>query len=228
MKAHFLLVSLIGTLISAGATAQDLGISGSVHHLSNGIDLSYTKHLNKNWDFEPGLRIMINTFSINENKQNHSYYQNGYAMKFTEHFGLYLRLSRKLVAYKSFRLEAMANLLLTRHGLLQRTTDIPTLDSTGWHLTDDITYFEPAIAGELTVGLKMKVCLSERIAIVAGSGIGMCLMNYKHESVSMISGVKKRIIQLDGPFMNKDRGVFEVVGLNGLPMLFIGATYQIW
>src|SRR5690606_28125110 len=103
MKAHLLLVSLICSLISASATAQDLGIGGSVHHLSNGIDVSYIRHLNKNWDFEPGLRIMINTFSINKNKRNASYYQNGYAMKFTEHFGLKLRLSRKLVAYKSFR-----------------------------------------------------------------------------------------------------------------------------
>lgn len=214
MKLLFLYILTAGIFMNAAA---------------NGIHVSYTRHLNKNWDMEPGLRIMINTFSINKNKQNYTYYQTGYAMKFAEHFGLNFRISRKLVAYKSFRLDAMCNLLLTRHSLLQRTTDLPTLDSTGWHLKDDIIYTEPALAGELTLGLKMKLNLGTRIGLVAGTGIGMCLMNYTHNGVSVVSGAKIRRRHMDGPFMNKGRGVFEMVGLglDGLPMLFVGATYHL-
>jgi hypothetical protein len=227
MKRYpFFILSLL--LLTAVARAQSLGLGGSVDHLSNGIILSYERPLNKRWDLDAGLRVQVNTFSINENKQHYTYYQNGYAMHFPEYFGANLRISRKLIAWRFLRLDLMSNLLLTRHSLLKRSTDLPTRDTNGhWSLQSDVFYTPAALAAELTIGLRLKLRLSPKIALQAASGVGAIWINYKHESFSMKDGRKFIGILMDGPFMNKDRGDFEMVGLDGLPMLYFGLLYTL-
>lgn len=220
--------SLILIMVANFSThAQNLGIGGSFNHLSNGIILSNTFKLNNKWDFDAGLRIMVNTFSVNKNEQNHVYYQNGYAMHFPEYFGLNFRINRKLISYRFFRLDIMSNLLLTRNSIMAKTVNLPNLDSTGWSLKNDVFYTDPAISTELTIGLKTSFSLSKRISLVAASGVGAIWMNHSHTGKSLTTGNITHDIITDGPFMNKERGDYEFIGFDGLPMLYLGITYKI-
>jgi len=211
------------------ASAQSLGIGGSLNHLSNGILVFYSLPLNEKWDVDAGLRIAVNTFSLNQNKQHYSYYQCGYAMHFPEYFGLNFRISRKLISYKFLRLDGMSNLFISRQSLLSRQTDLPTYNiETGvWSLNSDIYYTKASFSGELTVGLRLKVAVSNKISILAASGIGIDLMAYKHEGYSFTTGQKFKSVILDGPFKRAKRGNYEMVGLDGLPMMFLGVTYAL-
>src|SRR5690606_17498514 len=104
---QLLYVCLLSTGLFFQGNAQELGIGAGVHYLGNGIELSYTKHLNARWHVDAGLRIMVNTPSLYKNKQHKSYYQSGYAMTFPEYFGIDLRVNRSLVQYRAFHLYAM-------------------------------------------------------------------------------------------------------------------------
>lgn len=196
-------------------SAQSLGLGASFNNQSNGAHLYYAKAINKNWDIEAGVRIMVNTYSLNENKNFNLFYQTGYAMHFPEYFGLNLRLSRKLVTYKMFRLDAMTNLLATHHSLLIKSR-IPIKDANGNPTNKNyVLYYPPALSLELTLGLKLKIQLNDKIALMAASGIGI---NYFRYDLHFRSKVKE-------PFLNDHS--YEYVGLEGLPMMFVGATYSI-
>jgi len=225
MIKNYLTYLLFFLFIRTTANAQSLGIGSSFNHLSEGILLYYELPLNKNWDFDAGLRIQVNTLSLNKSRQDFAYYQSGYAMHFPEYFGLNFRISRKLIAYKMLRLDVMSNLLITRQSIMSKETDLLTYNlNFGQYRTSDIEYAKAAFAGELTIGLKLKVSLTNRLSVLAASGVGVIIMDYSHTTYSFKNGGTMKSSYF---FINKERRNFEWVGLDGLPMMFLGVAYAL-
>lgn len=225
IKKIFLLLIL---LISVRTNAQSLGIGASFNHTSNGINLYYSNYLGKHnrWSYDAGLRITVNTYSLNKNLQNFIYYQTGYANNFGEHFSINFRSSRKVVAYKWIRLDAMANLHIAYQSQLIKFNNF-FRDDNNIIIPIDEVYWKPAMIGELTLGLLLQVAVSSRISITAASGVGICYLNYQYESGRSRTTNKKHSFMRSGLKPNKDRGYYDVVGLDGMPMMSIGLKYKL-
>lgn len=220
MTRYYWIWSVLFLCCGTDASAQAIGLGASVNYQMNGIHVFYATPLNKRWDFEGGIRVGVNTFAWNENKNDALFYQTGYAMHFPEHLALNLRLSRKLATYKILRLDGMANMLFSRNSVLGKFHNIPMPDdSTGWYLKDVVQYFDAAFAAEFTIGLKLKIMAGKNLDIIAASGIGIVYMDYSHQS----------LLQPDNQVHHNygEGWNHEFVGLDGMPMMFIGASYKL-
>lgn len=205
---------------------QQIGIGGLINHTSNGILLSYSPNIGEKWSIDLGLRVMANTYGINENKQHHIFYQTGYAKNVFQHFGINIKGSRKLIGYKFIRLDLMANLLLTCHSRLIKS-DLYLLDTiTGnYQLIQDELYTKAAPAIELTLGPLLSVNLSKRLSVSACVGYGIIYMNYKNTAFSKVENQTVQLLNANNP--NRARGYEELVGGDGLPMINIYCKYRL-
>lgn len=228
MELKKVLIALIATFYIATTNAQSMGIGGSFNHTSNGINLFYVLYSKKDkWNFEPGIRVMVNTYSINGNKNNYVYYQNGYANTLFEHFSLNFRLRRKLTTYKFIGLEAMSNLHLTYHSLFSKNKarivgGVPGNPARILEI-DDVRSTEAGPGVELTIGLMLRLAISKKVQIYAGSGFGFMYMHYSNESYSRALNAKVTNYVSFG----KNRGQHDYVGLDGLPMMTAGLIYRL-
>jgi hypothetical protein len=205
---------------------QQIGIGGIINHTSNGILLSFSPNISEKWSVDLGLRVMVNTYSINENKQQHIFFQTGYAQNIFQHFGLNIKGSRKLVGYKFIRLDVMANLLLTCHSrLIKSNLYIPDTITGNYHVLQDELYTKAAPAIELTLGPLLSVDLSKRLSVSACVGYGIIYMNYKNTAFSKVNNSSGQLINASNP--NRARGYEELVGGDVLPMINLNCKYKL-
>ncbi len=216
MKKQILIVILLLLMKIPTVFAQAIGVKGSINHTSNGINLYYSQSSKNNeWNYDAGIRIMVNTYSLNNNFENYAFYQTGYANSFSEHFGLNFGANRKIISYKWMRLDAMSNLLLARHSLLYKNnaafTDIPT----------EKIYQKPAPVIELTLGLLMQAEVSPKVVITGSIGVGYAWFFYHNEEEERnIKGLLPTGLQ------KPNNGNGEFIGLDCLPTLSLGVKYK--
>lgn len=222
-----ILILTMHLLCNINTNAQYLGIGISTNHLCEGINLEYGKKINSKYHFESGLKFIVNTDKFNNNKQNHVFYQNGYANNNYERISVYARLSRKIIGYKKFELDIMSNILISYHSLLEKSAffvadSTPTGTAT---YQRDILYTRPAICVELTIGPKIQFHINNTLKVKLISGVGAIYMNYSHEGISKITGLPFNSIGFRPPF--EKRGAIEFVGYGTLPFLYFGIDYKI-
>lgn len=220
MKIRSLIIFIL-LLYAIECDAQSLGIAPMFNHSSNGINISYTHYMqNKKWMLEAGLRTTINTYSINDNKQNFVNYQTGYAWRPWEYLALNTRMARRVVSYKSVSLYPMINLFLPYQSQLYKARYI--------NLPGEVfeTYWQAAISLEATIGLYLNIDISDSWSINACSGIG-----YYYHFYDDKGGYDRTINNhiINGRFFGDKRtkGGGEFVGLDGLPMMSLGLKYNI-
>lgn len=224
-KLIFIVVVIL--LYSTSINAQSLGVGASVNHTSNGINLFYSDYLGKNdrWGYDAGIRVTINTYSLTKNKQNYIFYQTGYANKFCEFFGLNFRAYRKIIKYKNVRLDAQINLFTIYQSLLMKDNKYDY--NTNTIISTEEIYWKPAISFESTIGLQLQYNILPKIIISAASGIGFVYFNYQYESGWNRTSNTAAYWFRNGLKPNKDRGDYEVAGLDGMPMMSIGLKYNL-
>ncbi|GAA0548248.1 hypothetical protein [Chitinophaga japonensis] len=208
-------------LLSGVANAQSIELGAGINHLSNGFHLTYQLPTQSRWAVGAGLRVMVNTYSLNENRQNHVYYQNGYASKLWEHFGLVGKFRYRIFHYRGLGLQASGNVLLTWHSLKAKNYLLTLPSGTYEH---DIFYTKPGLALEATIGLNLYYDISSKIRINAASGLGVVLLNYSRYSESLVTG---RIHESFRMAKYQGRLDIEYVGLDGLPMMYVGVAYKL-
>jgi hypothetical protein len=216
-----LLLCCAGSLPVTQATAQHtISFGPMINHTSVGFGGMYCINSpNTKWTYEIGLRAMVNIYKYNDNKQNYSYFLNGYADNFWQLWGLNARINRKLVQYKWLRLDLMSNVLLTCHALKCKTY---TYNVTSDRKEHDINYYKASPAVEWTIGFKLSARISPAVGIFGTVGAGGIYLNHSHTGKELISG-RKLITQ--GDMFFKDRGVLEMAGTDRIPVLSAGIIY---
>lgn len=226
IKKTFLILAF-ALSISFSTDAQSLGIGATFNHTSNGINLFYSNYIGRNnrWGYDAGIRITVNTYSLNKNKQNFIFYQTGYAHKFLEYFGLNLKGFRKLIEYKNFRVDAQLNLFTVYQSLLYRDN---TYDyNTNIVIKSEEIFWKPAIVFESTLGIQLQYKILPNITITTSSGLGIAFLNYQYESGWNRTTNNNVIWMRDALKPNKDRGDYDFIGLDGLPIISIGIKYKL-
>lgn len=231
MKKTAILVLCL--IVFCTAQAQKIGLGGVINHTSTGMLLNYSTALNKRWNCDIGLRYFSKVNLNGNNDIGYSTYQQGYIEHFWERFGLNTRISRKMITYKFFRLDFMANLLLTCESRLDTAPSFGVDPNTGQYIIDHLMIYYKASPGiELSFGPQLYITLSPKVTIQTAVGYGLIYMNY-----SRIGWSRKYNMPVDGtyqylvdPFnMNGwKRGDFGGVGFDGtLPMMHLAVQYDI-
>lgn len=225
MLSKHTILAVLALFLVTTTNAQSIGIGGSINYASNGVNVFYSKlSKSKNWTYDAGIRVMVNTYSINANEQNYAYYQTGYANNLWEHFSLNFRVSRKLFRWRFVELDAMSNLHLTCHSILEKQN---YTDSNNTIVRTEEVYWKPSPAIELTIGLLLQVKISPKLSLFAGSGLGYIYFNHSYEGGwNRTTNTPTQLLR-DGLKPNKSRGAHEYVGLDGLPMLTAGVKYSL-
>jgi hypothetical protein len=209
-------------ILGSRAVAQSIEMGAGMNYLSNGLSLTCQLPATSRWEVGGGLRVMVNTYALNKSRENRAYYQNGYASKIWEHFGLSGRVRYRIFQGAKFGVDAFGNLLITWHGLKRNTYDVP--DITTGQYNDDIIYAKPGLALEAVVGPNLHYDISKRIRLNAAAGMGVVVTNYSREKQSLITGkpvLEHRATNYQG------RWDIGFVGLDGLPMIYIGVAYKL-
>jgi hypothetical protein len=222
LKKLLMTFIVIVLLSKNNASAQSIELGAAINHLSNGFQLSGQQPIVKRWVVGGGLRVMVNTYSINENEQNYAYYQNGYAAHLWDHFGLVGRVQFRLLKVYRFTLNAQGNMLITWCGLKDR---LYVYDFTVGEKIRDVTYTNPVLALETTIGLNLKCDVSKRVAINTAIGFGIMLSDHSFYNRSLTTGMHGKSVQLEHP--NRIRGAMEYIGLDGLPTIYFGVAYRL-
>jgi|GEM_PF-3083764 opacity protein-like surface antigen len=220
IRAFLIFLSIL--IIQTRSYAQSVGAGLSFNHQGNGILLTYSKS-NTKWHMEAGLRIMYNPFGYYENKKNVLFYKAGHAFNLAQRFGINMAVSRKIISCKNVRIDVMANLLTTWHGMKYHIRRYYS-DTVGNRSTfHDINTAQPAISVELTIGPKVEVRISKNISAYGFAGIGLTYMDYSIHRKSLLSGAN--IEQISHRFPNG--GELDWVGLDQLPTMRIGLSYSL-
>lgn len=214
-------LAMLLLLRTSALWGQSVEIGAGINYLSNGIHLTYQQPIGERWTVGGGVRIMVNTYSLNENKQNYVYYQNGYATQLWEYIGLSAKLQYGFLRIGRFTFNAQSNMLLTWHGLKKK---LHGPDFFTGEYVREIMYTQPGLALEVTVGLNLAYNITQRYAINAGIGYGIMLSNHSFHGRSLVSGRPIIGHQIGN---QRERGALEYVGLDGLPMLYLGVNYSI-
>ncbi len=196
---------------------QQVSVGGSINYLSNGVHLTYRLPSQSRWTLDAGLRVMVNTYALNENRQNYVYYQNGYAADLWQHFGLLVRPQFRIFGYRNIGLNAMGNILLSCHALKSKTH---------WNNEIDVYYVKAAPSMETTIGLNAYWNISKKVQVNAGIGYGIALLHYSQYGVNLTTGEPVTTIRI-GKRDYQGRWDIEYVGLDGLPMFTLGVSYRL-
>lgn len=207
--------SAVIAISASTAGAQSLELGAGFNHLSSGFQLLYQLPSQSRWTAGAGLRVMVNTYALNENKEDHFYYQNGYAAELWEHFGLTGKVRFKIVECYNIGLEATSSMLLTWHGLKRRSSN-----------GQDIVYTNPGLALEAIIGPGLYYNVSKRLRVTLTSGLGVCITDhYTRDKKSLATGETvniRRATGYNGPYD------IEYVGIGGgLPMIYAGVVYKL-
>lgn len=195
-----------------------------MHHNLNGVHILYSTNKNPyaRWQWNAGLRIALNTFVWQRNRQNHIEYQTGYAMNFGEHFGLYANGSTKIISIKQkFRVEGIMCATLSRNSKLYHIYDYEY--GTYNIIEHDIYKAQPYTYFELGLGLKFSYQFSPRAQVYATSLLGIFIGPKIEKGVGILSTAPYTMFS---HHLNKV-GSWEMVGIEGVPIMSIGLRYQL-
>lgn len=204
-------------LLQIPSYGQQVAVGGSINYLSNGMYLTCRLSSQSRWTLDAGFRVMINTYALNENRQNFIYYQNGYAANFWQHFGLLVRPQFRIFEYRQVGLSAMGNMLFSYHALKSKTH---------WNNEIDVYYVKAAPSMETTIGLSAYWNISKKIQINGGVGYGIALMCYSQHGMNLSTGQPFERIRM-GKRGYQGRWDIEYVGLDGMPMFTLGVSYRL-
>ncbi len=196
---------------------QQVSVGGSINYLSNGVHITYRLPSQSRWTLDAGIRVMVNTYALNANRQNYVYYQNGYAANLWQHSGLLVRPQFRIFGYRHIGLNAMGNMLLSCHALKYKKHRWPGTE----------VYFKKAApAMEATIGLNAYWNISKKIQINGGVGYGIALMCYSQHGMNLSTGQPFERIRM-GKRGYQGRWDIEYVGLDGMPMFTLGVSYRL-
>lgn len=194
---------------------QQVAVGGSINYLSSGMYLTYRLPSRSRWTMDAGVSVMINTYALNENRQNFIYYRNGYAANLWQHFGLLVRPQFRIFEYRQVGLNAIGNMLLSCHALKYKKHRWPSTE----------VYFKKAAPSiEATIGLNAYWNISKRVQVSGGIGYGIALLHYSQYGVNLTTGEPVTTIRM-GRRGYQGRWDIEYVGLDGMPMLTVGLAY---
>ena len=204
-------------LLQIPSYGQQVAIGGSINYLSNGMYLTCRLPSQSRWTLDAGLRVMVNTYALNENRQNYVYYQNGYAADLWQHFGLLVRPQFRIFGYRNIGLNAMGNILLSCHALKSKSHVKPQMA---------VYYTKASPSMETMIGLSAYWNITNKIQISGGIGYGIALLYYSQYGVNLTTGEPVTTIRM-GKRGYQGRWDIEYVGLDGMPMFTLGVSYRL-
>lgn len=208
----------------ANSNAQGIELGASNNYMTSGIYLSNYRPVANKWGLKLGVRTIINTFSINENKQSAVLYRNGFATKWWEFLGLTAAIQYRIIKIRNFSVNGEISTFFNWHGIKRHSRG---MDIFTGNMVYHVLYTKPSFVVEMTIGLNLEYTLSSRLSINAGSGVGILYSHHSFYSKSLLTGNTIRTIHLDVP-SSRERGIHEFTGFDGLPMLSVGARYKLW
>lgn len=218
MKILFSLFIFLLVNKAHSQNAISLGLMNN--HVSHGISLGYQFPTQKKLTFEAGLRCMINSYSIIENKQQHAFYKTGYAFNFWQHWGAYQLLSYRILKIKKFSADVSTLFLWTTNGLRRKSHSANTHPWNTFY-----TRVQPGnIALESTLGLQVHYELNQNSKLTAGAGIGIYLNNFSN--VGYEEHTNAIVYYSYSSKLFKNRGAWEMIGLDGLPSMYLKFSFK--
>jgi len=181
---------------------------------------SGNKSLDAPWQWNAGIRVTINTYSWNNNYENYTEYQTGYANSFIEHFGLMLNGSRKLLGGKHrWRVDA------TMGGFYIRQSKKSNSYRLGRPKEFEGVHYFPARSNfEFGLGFQFSYNLKQNIQLYTYARLGI---HFYDKFIFNEEGTITHPDGREGQLNMLDFGTkVSMVGFDGIPNLGLGVRYQ--
>lgn len=225
LTMRYIFTSILAFVFTiASSQAQSLSLGAGTNNTSNGVHLLYSgnKDFKAKWQWSAGIRVMINTYALNNNYQNYVDYQTGYASNFREHLGIMLNGSRKILGRQhKWRVDAMLGFNYFHHSVKMKNYnyygDIRELAY--------VAYLPARPNFEAGLGLRFSYDIQKNLQLYAFGMMGI------HFYGNKVYGFKGYFVEPDGSkgeyIHNSYWGNFSMIGFEGLPMLGVGLRYQL-
>ncbi len=205
---------------------HSVNFSFAVAHISQNFTFAYMPYY-KNHSLRLGLRINVSNYDYYMNSASNTvYYQRGFAKTFGQKFGLNVgyQYNFKLKKMPHFMPYIFYDFEAAKLALRTKIFEYVAADSLGFeYYSKNPAEFEAGWSYLNTIGFGTKWVITKNINFDVCVGFGFAIQKFSGKGIYLNTGTIISGSISYNPFLqNFD---WEMVGLDGLPMIRVGLTY---